>query len=369
MINSDILNQLQQLIKTSAPRLIEATQPTQQSQESSQWSPGDRLQAFVQANLGAGRFQVLIGNNTLDMNLPRNTEPGQTVELRYVGNQPRLTFILANDAHATQDPKQPVSLSDTAKFLGALLEKSSQLGNRGASPLAKAGPVLTGPPPETQKFAQTLQNAISQSGLFYESHQAQWVTGERPLAQLLKEPQAQLSQNNQNLNLQNPNMQNTSVQKEAVQTLLQPPIQENREQQSAQSSTTSIARMHDQTNPVHSDAAPIVRQQLEMLDTRQVLWQGQIWPGQDMNWKIEERDARTGEGDQEREWQTTLTLKMPHLGEVQATLSLTGKGVRINVNAQDGGTVETMKKEQVSLGQNMEAAGLKLLGMAVVNRG
>ncbi|HDR9731995.1 TPA: flagellar hook-length control protein FliK, partial [Burkholderia aenigmatica] len=38
-----------------------------------------------------------------------------------------------------------------------------------------------------------LAQAVSESGLFYESHLAQWLAGQRPLAALMREPQARLA--------------------------------------------------------------------------------------------------------------------------------------------------------------------------------
>ena len=43
------------------------------------------------------------------------------------------------------------------------------------------------------QLAASLSKALSTSGVFYESHQSQWVLGERPVGDLLNEPQGKLS--------------------------------------------------------------------------------------------------------------------------------------------------------------------------------
>ena len=91
MIHNDVLSQLQLLINTSAPPLLEVSQ---QQLALPQLTPGQRVPAHVMANLPNGRFQVLIPDKALDMNLPKNTQPGDTLELVFVTENHRLTFIL-----------------------------------------------------------------------------------------------------------------------------------------------------------------------------------------------------------------------------------------------------------------------------------
>lgn len=217
MIHNDVLNQFQLLVKTSAPPLVEVAETPA---ELPQWTPGQKLPAHVLASLPNGRFQTSIGDQVLDMNLPKNTQPGENIELIYVANQPRLTFVLSRETQSTNranaasnvataaqddislsgdaaDAKAGVSLSDTARFLGALMQKVAGRQNGAqASPLRNTEPLVPSPPADSKEFAQVLRGALSQSGLFYESHQAQWVAGERSLAELLHEPQGKLSSAN-----------------------------------------------------------------------------------------------------------------------------------------------------------------------------
>jgi hypothetical protein len=365
MIHNDVLNQLQLLIKTSAPPLIEVAKTPL---EEAQWVPGQRLSATVLASLPNGRFQVQVGDATLDMNLPRSTQPGDQVGLTFVSNQPRLTFALTRDLPAAAGNNLPagappqVSISDSVRYLGALLQKISDHAETQAAPLNKAAPLLSAAPSDIKEFATSLRNTLSQSGLFYESHQAQWVAGERKLTDLLREPQGKLStlnagvradtaQKNMPVSISNPMagaeiaQKNTSVSMQSDGLLAQ-----------------GASRM-----PVHAEAVTLVQQQLQTLDSRQLVWQGQVWQGQTMEWKVEERGAREGgQGDVEMpHWQTSLRLQLPRLGNVQATLAFAPQGLRIDLNAADVATAEAMRGAQDKLRNSMEASGLNVLAMSV----
>jgi hypothetical protein len=356
MIHNDVLSQLQLLIKTSAPPLLEVSQ---QQLEVPQLTPGQKVPAHVVANLPNGRFQVLIADKALDMNLPKNTQPGDTVELVFVTEKPRLTFILASDLGAVAatanaaNAKPQVSLSETARFLGGLLEKAAQpeAAQTKAANIAQTAPLLSGAPGKALDFAQSLRGALTQSGLFYESHQAQWVAGQRPISDLLHEPQGRLSP--AAANQANPNVNPSELQQSS--TLLQ--------NQNDALSSKPLAGVQ----PAHPETLPIVRQQLEALDTRQVMWQGQVWPGQAMDWRIEERSAREqGGGDIEQpEWQTSLHLVLPQLGEISARLILHPQGIRIQLGAAESTAVKLMTEQRLALQQGMESSGLQLAEIKV----
>lgn len=335
MIHNDIQNQLQLLIKVSAPPLIEVSETQLKLPE---LVPGQRLPATVLASLPNGRFQVLIADTVLDLNLPKNTQAGEKLDLTFVSNQPRLTFALSRDlptAGTGAAGQSQVSISDSAKFLGALLQKVAEQAQGQTSPLTKSAPLLTGAPDNTKALADTLHNTLSKSGLFYESHQAQWAAGQRPVADLVLEPQGKLSGIAQN-------------------------VQMSSAMESAQRGALSQTQ-----DAVHPQTAPLVQQQLDILDSRQIAWQGQIWPGQVMDWRIEE-DAQQehGEGDAPA-WQTRLYLKMPILGEVEAILALNREGIRLSFNVSDAETAGKLKANQPALQSALQTAGVNLLGLKV----
>lgn len=347
MIRNDLLNQLQRLIKTSAPPLVHVEQaPLVETQ----WASGQRLTAVVLASLPNGHFQVRVGDIALDMNLPGNTQPGDAIELTFVSNHPRLTFALTRDLPAAAggnlpaDAKPQVTLSDSVRYLGALLQKISDQTDLPAAPLNKAAPLLSAAPSHISEFATVLRNALSQSGMFYESHQAQWVAGERPLTDLLQEPQGKLSTPHPAANAE---FARTDA---PASKLADGPI--------AQSSTSM---------PVHSEALALVQQQLQTLDSRQLVWQGQVWQGQPMEWRVEERGTRDGATEvvEAPDWRTRLRLQLPRLGDVQATLVFAPQGLRIELTVANADTAEAMRGAQTKLRSAMTASGLNVLGLSV----
>lgn len=351
MIRNDLLSQLQRLIKTSAPPLIHAAQaPVVEIP----WASGQHLTAVVLASLPNGRFQVQVGDIALDMNLPNNTQPGDAVELTFISNQPRLTFALTRDlpdsvgGNLPFDEKPQVTLSDSVRYLGALLRKISDQTDAPATAPSKTAPLLSAAPTHIGEFANALRNALSQSGMFYESHQAQWVAGDRPLADLLQEPQGKL-----------PTL-NPAAQAEIGRT--DASVTKPSDGPTAQTVAQGTSSM-----PVHSEAVALVQQQLQTLDSRQLVWQGQVWPGQPMEWQVEERNARdrAPEVTEAADWQTRMRLQLPKLGDVQATLVFAPQGLRIDLKVTNADTAEAMRGSQAKLQSALTAAGLKVLAMSV----
>jgi len=371
---NDVLAQLQLLLKKSTPLVEGSRRPPE---DFLKFTPGQLVQAKVEAALPNGRFLVLVDNRQLDLNLPRNTQPGDRVDLRFVGNQPRPTFILANETAASAG-RAPVSLSDTARFIGALLDKANALSADKAAPLARNAPVLAGPPADAQQFAAALKSTLSQSGLFYEAHQAQWVAGERGLGELLREPQGQLSdprafaaaQRSAEQPTQNAAPHGAAAGASAEARDLPPAAARSAEAAGANSMREALsAAGREPSEPVHASATPLVQQQLDALDTRQIVWQGQVWPGQTLHWEIEEREARDGEQAGEGEWQTRLSLSLPSLGQVGAQLRLSAQGVRIEITAMEAESLQRLQAEADSLKAGFERAGLNLLQLLVKPHG
>ena len=364
MAVNDILNQLQSLIQGSAPRLIEVTD--QPPQDLIPFLPGERYTAKVQEEIADGRFLVLIRDQKLDLNLPRNTQPGQNIELRFVSADPRLTFVLAEEVPHPQ-AQTPVNLSDGARYLGALLDRvktlaanqnSAQTQSLATPVQQSAKPLFEGAPPALAQFAALLKDSVSQSGLFYESHQAQWVAGEKPLTELLREPQGKLSE---------PRAFATAQAATSLPGLQQLTKVEMASLLSSPSAFTTLENAHE---AVHPQAAPLVQQQLDTLDLRQMVWHGQVWPDQDMRWQIDEHSARQGEAGPAREWQTRLDLQLPSLGEVNALLKISPQGaISIALTAHTDGTARALHAASPALSQGMQRAGLQLAALDVETDG
>ncbi|HSG24353.1 MAG TPA: flagellar hook-length control protein FliK, partial [Azonexus sp.] len=136
---------------------------------------------------------------------------------------------------------------------------------------------------------------------------------------------------------------------------------------SVASTTTPAAAQSSQAatpgSPIPRDLVPIVQQQLDALSTQNYAWQGQIWPGQRMQWEISEdtEGARFSDNDEIVRWQTRLKLSMPMLGGINAVLRLNPAGeVSITVTSDSISSEVRLREGGASLSRQMESAGLNL---------
>ncbi len=295
---------------------------------------GEQVPAQVAEALPGKLYRVMIENQSFTLRLPIDARPGEIVQLTVSAREPSLKFELAPPPST---PGADARLSDTARVIASLLVDTE------AAPPAAARvtvPLLAGPPANTGDVAAELKRALAHSGIFYESHQAQWVAGERPLAHLLQEPQALL-----------PPLRGGDVAQSAATA------------QAASDAAQASPRAAE--GPVHREASAIVRQQLDTLATQHVTWHGQIWPGQALLWEIAEQERPGHAEAQPREWSTRLQLALPQLGEVTATLSFTGRGVAVRLATRDAAAGSTLAASGGTLQRSLSDAGLDPVTVAV----
>jgi hypothetical protein len=109
---------------------------------------------------------------------------------------------------------------------------------------------------------------------------------------------------------------------------------------------------------------PIVRQQLNLLTDGVFLWQGEAWPGQQMEWEVQEREPAPREGAG-RSWQTTLRLELPNMGSVAGIIRLDGKQLCLSLNADSKETATLMTGSLGDLEERLSASGIDVKGLAV----
>ncbi|MDE3012405.1 MAG: flagellar hook-length control protein FliK, partial [Pseudomonadota bacterium] len=222
---------------------------------------------------------------------------------------------------AAPESASHTDLSSSGLLVEALLQQPAATGTA----LAEATPLLAAAPPAGPQapLAQALQQAMRQSGLFYESHLAAWQQGELPLAELLQEPQGRLPP--------------LSVPARAAPEQLPAALAGGTAPPAA-----PVGRLPDSVattavelrNSGHAGSAPpwqqlvdprvgsVVQQQLLSLDTQVLPWHGQVWPGQSLDWTVApEVDPEAGRrADIPTAWTSRLRLNLPALGSVEAEL-------------------------------------------------
>ncbi|MFA6314741.1 MAG: flagellar hook-length control protein FliK, partial [Sterolibacterium sp.] len=118
---------------------------------------------------------------------------------------------------------------------------------------------------------------------------------------------------------------------------------------------------------IPDELRPLVQQQLDAAGTQRLMWHGEIWPGQTMQWEIEWNDQAGGNSghDEAEPWATTLRLKTPRLGEVEAGLRLGAGGVRIALTTPLGASAADLRAGAPALEQALASAGVPVLGFTV----
>lgn len=251
------------------------------------------------------------------MQLPDGTRVGADLKLTLLAKEPVLTFGL--EPGDTQEAN--THLSSAARLLGALVH-----GRAGAQDSAIQGTHAVLPPAEGQpdKIATQLHETIDKSGLFYESHLNEWANGQRSLSDVKEEPQNQAA------------------------------------------TQAKAANGADGTAPM--DPTKLIPAQLDALEHRKIVWQGELRPGQPMRWEIQEENpgkSAPGQPEQTPVWQTSVSFEMPGLGKVHAHLRLQGEHVQMHVRTSDASAAQLLKQQTPRLSQALEASGTLLDAMKI----
>ncbi|HWT71383.1 MAG TPA: flagellar hook-length control protein FliK, partial [Oxalicibacterium sp.] len=123
---------------------------------------------------------------------------------------------------------------------------------------------------------------------------------------------------------------------------------------------------------LNAESAKLVSLQLDALEQRRVLWQGQLFPGQPFEWEIADDTPRRHGQEAEappQSWQSSVRFSLPMLGAVQATVRLSGDHVRVDVRAADEHTASTLRAHGGLLADALGAAGTTLDALLVQHDG
>lgn len=367
MIPPDVANALRLQIPDQAK--VAAQQPSNQpiaavqqiTDALSNLVPGQRILAEIQALLPNGSYRAVVAQRDITLALPFSAKPGDTLELEVTESDGKLTLAFVtnrsdNAAARAQPESSATSLSPTGKLIGDLMGDIQTDGKRApAAPLNNAQPLVQAMPKTAAELVPVLKQALTESGMFYEAHQARWVAGELSTESLKQEPQGKFSvaQTNTTVNPENSPKTNNSPNVDTP----------------ANAAVATTSRTEPSTGTgIPRDLMPIVQQQLDGLANQNFAWQGQVWPGQQMRWEIGENmdDSRSSNSDDIQRWQTRLKLSLPQLGDIDVTLNLKAGGeVRIAVTAGSESSEARLRNEAQQLRKQFEAAGLNLTEVSV----
>jgi hypothetical protein len=385
MIPSDLVARLRLLNETVVQPLAAVHEIASELPE---FSLGQRFTARIDVALPDGTFRALVAGKNLTLSLPQSAKPGDTLDLVVVDRKTRLIVAQPAAEGARAEPAgaslSGANLSRAGRLIGDLLAKAGHPPAAATqfAPVGRAVSLLPQPPPGGTALASganvaataipatvipvavstpgaavlapALQQAISEGGLFYEAHQARWLAGSYPLEALLREPQARHSR---------------GLRATAASAAVERSPEIGAEPATAGTGAeTKAATAASSALRLPPDLQPLVQQQLEAAATQQIAWRGEIWPGQTLQWEIEEEDLQrqaAGGAEEPAEWKTTLRLALPQLGEVSATLRLTAAGVGISFSTAAGATAQALRARQEELASVLGAAGVPLLAMTV----
>lgn len=335
-----------------------------------QLQAGQAFTARIQEVLPENTYRALVAGKSITLALPQGAQAGDVLELVVVDKSPRLIFARQVDSSAADQSAGGEALYPHATFSPAARLISQLLPQDGSPPapatLNRGAPLLV---PATSdsgaelaaQLAPRLAQAVSQSGVFYEAHQAQWLMGKMPTEQLQAEPQ------NQAL----PGLPRAG-HKYSEGTV---PFRTGTE------SAPTGTRIESSGPPPHGAEAattqnalasipealrPLVQQQLDAAATQRLAWHGEVWPDQPMEWEIRrDPEHRAASETDAAPWTTRLSLAMPRLGQVEANLSLSGKTLNIALKAPAGAPAIELKARSGELATALEAAGISVRGIQV----
>lgn len=214
----------------------------------------------------------------------------------------------------TQATKQTTSTADVSTAAKLINQSLQQAAAKGLSDKYIAQTVITQTPKLPQLVSQQLKAAISNSGLFYESHLRDFIDGQRQLGSIKLEPQ--------------------NIQQHIAQHLLP--------------------------------------QQLHILEHQRLSWHGEVWPNQKIDWDIyvkkdqENKDNNAQQAiDIDTPIASDLTLHLPRLGKVIAKISIQNGKMRIGLLADQKASLQLLKEKIPSLVDAIEGNGQQLEGLTL----
>ena len=346
-------------------------------------SLGREFQAQVVARQKDGTHFVRVADTTARMVLPEAKNPGDIIALKLVSASPRPTFLLGETIASAGTEQQvggntaiskaqmeafaaaqrgaggapqgtPTSLSSTGKMIDTLLLAAQLSGSpsrlEGGAPLVPTAATSPG------AMAQAISNAVEFSGLFYESHLAEWSDGSRTLENLMREPQAKFSgEKMAELASQLGERLQTAGNRQPLIDLMRAlEIAQGQEAEPTDKAVTA------QLSTLNEETAQLLSMQLSALENRNLVWFGEIWPGQGMEWEVSEETPEGSAEETEAIWNSELKLSLPALGEVRVSIRMVGSHVQMHLRTETEDAAASLRNFSTELATALDSASAPL---------
>jgi hypothetical protein len=297
------------------------------------------------AQRAAGEGASLTLSEPLTEGRPRNAAPAPDPL------QPAIRQDAAQQA-AARNASAQLALSPAGRLLLAALASAADArtdragddapggADPAGAPAARGGvnaarPLVAVPPHSeyaTDRLALQLKDAVEYSGVFYESHLAQWADDRRPRALLAREPQSGW--------MPDPRLPSPDA-----------------------SGAAAIAP--------HA-ARALVAEQLAVLDSGRFVWQGELWPGQRGTLQIDEERvpadvAGRSPAHAQARWRMRLTLDVPGLGAIDARLAMHGDELALALGCARADSVSALRAAAPVLQQVIAGRALDLQLLSVTH--
>lgn len=379
MIPADVASRLQ-VAADSALRPVAAEQEI--ADRLSGLVAGQKVIAQIQSMQPNGTYRAIINQRNITLALPFSAKSGDSLELQVTESNGKLALAVVagqgeggDNAAGGAGASASATLSRTGQLISTLFAGARNSGDgAGAVALNENQPIAT-TPVSAQELLPQLKQAVSQSGMFYEAHQAEWVQGRLAKTALLQEPQGKLSapeafapdRTTAQAESSGAAAINTSIAADAADAADGPGLLRLASEPLATSESSKASTAQNPGQLVAPQAQGLVQQQLEALATQNFRWQGQVWPGQEMRWEIDEDAARHAQDSEETagRWSTRLHLSLPTLGEIDAQIRLQGNQITLTMAADSGETRDRMRAAGVTLRSALDQAGIVLTSMGV----
>jgi hypothetical protein len=346
VLSDDMAKLLQAVIKGNRLALLESLN---QQGPASSFMPGQQLKGEVLVALGGGRFAVQVAQQVMEFIMPKGVRRGDMINLFFIADEPQQTFMMVRFGRSGDS-----KVSDVSRWLSGFLgEATGQVPTQATLGILRT--LLSGPTTDAQLLGRMLQQGLRESGLFYESHLARWFGGSYSLEDILKEPQGRLS----------PRLAQAGMSQDvAAENLARSGFRTGSAEMIAAFKKAGDTMGHDGIADLRS--LPMVNEQLTSLQNGQLLFRGDLFPGQHLEWTVAEKgEGRNTSGGRERSWATSVTVTLPNLGPVTAQLNLDGNAVAVIITAENDGAVATLETGRARLIEQLEGAGLIPAAMSI----